>query len=216
MQTQGMQSLLAGTGIELPSTGADKLVRYLNLLAKWNERVNLTSSTRPALLQPLIQESLWAAGRYPAAFRVHLDIGSGAGLPAIPLAIVRADVEITMLESREKKAAFLQTAAHELGLTRVRVENQRLDAFLSNLSGPGPWDCVSWKALRIRTRDLSLLLKATAEDSRFWIFHGSDLPVEDPSSLDAHLILNHRDNCPFHAGWFLSEFRRRTVSRETS
>jgi 16S rRNA (guanine(527)-N(7))-methyltransferase RsmG len=216
MESPRMGSLLAGTRIELPSAGAEKVIRFLELLSKWNESVSLTSSTSPALLGPLVRESIWAALRYPVDFRVHLDIGSGAGFPAIPLAIVHADVDITMVESRERKAAFLQTAAHELSLANVRVANLRLDEFLRGFPEPGPWDCVSWKAVKLSARDLSRLLKATAQDSRFWIFHGRNLPVEDPSPLDSHLILNRRDACPFHAGWFLSEFRRRTVSRETS
>jgi 16S rRNA (guanine527-N7)-methyltransferase len=216
MESIKMRNLLAGTGSELPSAGAGKLLRFLELLSKWNERVNLTSSTCPASLGPLVRESIWAALRYPADFRVHLDIGSGAGFPAIPLAIIRADIDVTMVESRERKAAFLQTAAHELSLENVRVANQRLDEFLRGFPEPGPWDCISWKAVKLSARDLSRLLKATAQDSRFWIFHGSNLPLEDSASLDAHLILNRRDECPFHAGWFLSEFQRRTVSRETS
>jgi 16S rRNA (guanine(527)-N(7))-methyltransferase RsmG len=216
MKSPRMENLLAGSRIELPSAGAEKVLRFLELLTKWNERVSLTSSTRAALLGPLVRESIWAALRYPVDFRVHLDIGSGAGFPAIPLAIVRADVEVTMVESRERKAAFLQTAAHELSLANVRVANQRLDEFLRGFPEPGPWNCISWKAVRLSAQDLSRLLETTAQDSRFWIFHGRNLPVEDPSSLETHLILNRRDECPFHAGWFLSEFRRRTVSRETS
>ena len=96
MESTKMRNLLAGTGIELPSAGAGKLLRFLELLSKWNERVNLTSSTCPASLGPLVRESIWAALRYPADLRVHLDIGSGAGFPAIPLAIIRADIDVTM------------------------------------------------------------------------------------------------------------------------
>jgi len=211
----GIEAVLAGAGIDWRSAAGGKMFRYVTLLAKWNSRVNLVSSTRPAILTPLIQEALWAAERYPSDSRAHLDIGSGAGFPAIPLAIIRSEVEITMVESRERKAAFLQTVVCDLELGNVQVENQRLDNFLRRSPATGPWDCVSWKAIKLSARDFSRLLAATAEHVRFWMFHGADLPAEDASLIDESLQLNRRDACPFHAGWFLSEFRRKTVSRET-
>jgi len=208
-------TVLSGMGIDCRSSAGEKILRYIELLAKWNRRVNLISSVRPAVLTPLIQEAIWAAGRYPSDFKVHLDIGSGAGFPAIPLAAIRPDVEITMVESRAKKSAFLQTAVSDLQLGNVRVANERLEETLRRPQAPSPWDCVSWKAVKLSSRDFTRLLEITDEDVRFWIFHGNDLPLEDPGLVARSLELGRRDACPFHPGWFLSEFRRRTVSRET-
>ncbi len=167
------------------------------------------------MLIPLIQEAIWAAGQYPSGSRVHLDIGSGAGFPAIPLAAIRPEVEITMVESREKKAAFLQTAIHELKLTNARVINERLQDLLRRVSATSAWDCVSWKAVVVSSRDYKRLLEIANEGVRLWLFHGKELPVEDPELVAGSFELIHRNECPFHPGWFLSEFRRRTVSRET-
>lgn len=210
-----IEASLAASGLNLEATAVEKVRRYVTLLTKWNSRVNLVSSTQPDILVPLILEALWAAEKYRSHFKTHLDIGSGAGFPAIPLAIKRTDVEVTLLEGREKKAAFLETVAHDLGLGNVRVANERLDAFLRRAPEPGPWDCVSWKAVRVGARDFQQLLKSTRQEVRFWVFHGRDFPIEDPESVVASLETSYSEACPFHSGWFLSEYCRRTVSRET-
>lgn len=210
-----IHSVLAGLGIDCRSTAGEKILRYVGILDRWNRRVNLISSTRTEVLIPLIQEAIWAAGQYPSGSRVHLDIGSGAGFPAIPLAAIRPEVEITMVESRERKAAFLQTAIHELKLTNARVINERLQDALRRVRAPSAWDCVSWKAVVVSSRDYRRLLEITSEGVRLWLFHGKELPVENPELVAGSLELIQRNECPFHPGWFLSEFRRRTVSRET-
>jgi len=210
-----VEMVLAGSGIDHESSVGARIFQFAALLVKWNSRINLISSTRPAVLVPLIQEAIWAAKRYPTNSSVHLDIGSGAGFPAIPLAIMHPGVEVAMLEGRAKKAAFLQTVAHDLQLGNVRVANQRLDEFLRVSPTPGPWQCISWKAVRLSTRDFSRLLAATAENTRFWLFHGAELPIENSTLIAESLDLRNREECPFHPGWFLSEFRRKTVSRET-
>ncbi len=215
MPDLGIQTVLAGMDVDYRSSAGEKILRYVELLAKWNRRVNLVSSTRTGVLTPLIQESIWAAGRYPAKFRVHLDIGSGAGFPAIPLAATHPDVEITMVERRERKAAFLQTAVYDLKLENVRVANERLEDTLRRSQTPAAWDCISWKAVILSVRDLKSIFEMIGKDVRFWVFHGKELPVEDPVVFRESVELTRRAECPFHNGWFLSEFRRRTVSRET-
>ena len=63
------------------------LSEYLRLLRKWNSKINLTASSEWDALSPLFSEALWAAGLYPESERSHLDIGSGAGFPAIPMRV---------------------------------------------------------------------------------------------------------------------------------
>lgn len=210
-----IQTVLPSMDIDSRSPAGEKILRYVEIMAKWNRRVNLVSSTRAEVLIPLVQEAIWAARRYPSGPKVHLDIGSGAGFPAIPLAVLRPDVEITMVESREKKAAFLQTAVYELGLTNARVANERLQDTLRRSSAPSVWECVSWKAVVVSSRDFRRLLEIAGKDVLFWLFHGKELPFEEPEIVAGLLELIRRHECPFHPGWFLSEFRRRSVSRET-
>jgi 16S rRNA (guanine527-N7)-methyltransferase len=205
---------LRGAGFELPGRQEELLSRYVSLLRRWNRRINLVSSTAGPTLRPLILEAVWAAERYPASFCRHLDIGSGGGFPALPLAILRSDVEVTLLESRGRKAAFLETAAFELGLLNVRVENQRLDRYLRSMERPGLWQCISWKAVKLSKRELRQLLKTTTDDISLWIFHGDEWPFEGSPSENG-ILLTFREPCPGGAGWHLSQFVKTPVSRET-
>ena len=111
----------------LGEPAASVLRAYRDLLADATQRVNLTSLRKPeAIEQRHIGESLavaralTAAGVLPPGARV-IDVGSGGGLPGIPIAIARPDVVVTLLEATGKKAAFLQEAVTALGLGNVQV-----------------------------------------------------------------------------------------------
>jgi len=214
------RDLILNLGLEslnrdLPAEAASLLAAYVGLLAKWNRRVNLVSSTEDRILRPLLGEAVWAAGRYPTGSCSHLDIGSGAGFPALPFAILRPDVTFVLLEARARRAAFLETTAYELGLRNVRVVAGRLDRYLRTLATPGPWGCVSWKGIKLDRKELSQLLSISSRDARLWVFHGADLPL-DAQTVKESLMLNWREPCPCHSGWFLSEYVPRLVSRETT
>jgi 16S rRNA (guanine527-N7)-methyltransferase len=83
-----LNRLLDEFGIPAGSDSGLKLRTFLKLLEKWNARINLTSSTDWNVLEPLFAEGLWASGFYPAGFVQHLDIGSGAGFPGLPMRIM--------------------------------------------------------------------------------------------------------------------------------
>ncbi len=210
----GLERLLCAHGFDLSSEQVASISAYVALLGTWNERVNLVSSTELHILGPLILEALWAASRYPADFRSHLDIGSGGGFPALPLGIVQPGVEVTLVESRTRKAVFLETVVCELGLRNLRIVNQRLDQYLRSLATPGPWQCVSVKGLRLTRKEIQRLLRSAAGSLCIWIFHGRDLPFEfSPKSYGLELL--SREECPFHPDWYLSQFQKGAVSRET-
>jgi 16S rRNA (guanine527-N7)-methyltransferase len=101
---------------KLPDAAEDKLLRYLELLAKWNRVYNLTAITHPAqMLTHHLLDSLSIAAPLDALLATHespqvLDVGSGAGLPGIPLAIARPGWSLTLLDSNGKKTAFIQQA----------------------------------------------------------------------------------------------------------
>jgi len=111
----------------------DKLLRYLELLAKWNRVYNLTAITDPQ--QMLTHHLLDSLAIVPALENLlstrttHevLDVGSGAGLPGIPLAVVRPEWSLTLIDSNGKKTAFIQQAAAELVLPNVRVLTGRVE-----------------------------------------------------------------------------------------
>ena len=102
---------LAGMRLELPDEAHAKLLAYLELLAKWNRTYNLTAVREP--LEMVSRHLLDSLAVLPFLRGETLaDLGSGAGLPGIPLAIARPDLAVTLIESNGKKARFLREALH--------------------------------------------------------------------------------------------------------
>ncbi len=130
---EGLRDLLRKSGLQEESHAAVQLLSYLSLLEKWNRRVNLTASIDWSDLAPLFEEGIWAAGLYPAFAGSHLDIGSGAGFPAVPIGVLVPRVQMDLVESRIRKTAFLETVAAELKLAGFRVFAERLEEHLRRL-----------------------------------------------------------------------------------
>jgi len=134
---EGLQQLAApdGARVSLPRDSRDKLVAYLELLGKWNRTYNLTAIREPErMVTHHVLDALAVLAHFPddasrPAMRI-LDVGSGAGLPAIPLAIARPSWRITALDSNHKKGAFLQQAVIELGLANVDVVTARVEDYV--------------------------------------------------------------------------------------
>ena len=115
-------------GLDLDSTAQNRLMAYLRLIAKWNKTYNLTAIHEPErMLTHHLLDSL-AVLPHVKADRL-LDVGSGGGLPGIPLAIARPEMRVTLLDASQKKCAFMQQAAIELGLDNVEVGHARVEAF---------------------------------------------------------------------------------------
>jgi len=94
----------------------DQLALYLELILKWNARINLTAIRTPQeIVRRHFGESLFA-GLHLGACNSLLDFGSGAGLPGIPIQVLRPDISVTLAESRTRKAAFLREVIRTLGL----------------------------------------------------------------------------------------------------
>lgn len=131
---------IAAMGLALPQAAQERLARYLELIAKWNRVHNLTAVRETEQMVVLhVLDSLSLLAHLERA-RSLLDVGSGPGLPGIPLAIARPELSVTLLDASHKKCAFLRQAKTELGLDNVevaceRVENwkpaQRFDAVVS-------------------------------------------------------------------------------------
>lgn len=130
------QQLAAGItalGLTLPDGAEAKLLAYLALLDKWNRVYNLTAvrdverMVSHHLLDSLAAVPYFQAG-CPNATRV-LDVGSGGGLPGIPLAIARPELQVTLIDCIAKKTAFLLQAKAELGLANLSVVTSRVEDF---------------------------------------------------------------------------------------
>ena len=111
----------------LTSDTATRVSAYVDLLLKWNTRVNLTGARSVAdVLGEHLPDSFVVSRLVPEGSAV-VDIGSGGGLPAIPLAILRSDCRITLVEPRAKRVAFLNTATRVCGCSNTIVFRARLE-----------------------------------------------------------------------------------------
>ena len=146
--TDQLHEGLVALGLDLSEAIQGKLLGYVALLKKWNGTYNLTAIRDEGEMVPqhlldslsvlpVLQESALAGRRWA-------DIGSGAGLPGIPLAIVRSDLDMSLIETVEKKSAFQRQAKIELGLANVTVVKRRVE----DLPG-GQFDAVISRALPI-------------------------------------------------------------------
>ncbi|HEX7370953.1 MAG TPA: 16S rRNA (guanine(527)-N(7))-methyltransferase RsmG [Rhodanobacteraceae bacterium] len=123
--TRQLATGLTAMHLELPAAAQSKLLAYLDLLAKWNHAYNLTAVRDPAVM--VSRHLLDSLAALPfVAGPALADIGSGAGLPGIPLAIARPELAVTLIESNGKKARFLREAARSLPLPNVTIAQARV------------------------------------------------------------------------------------------
>lgn len=116
-----IEEFTSALGCPLPSEAADGIGAYLDLLGVWNRRLRLTGTReRSDLLELHILDCLALAAVAPPGGRVA-DLGSGPGLPGIPLAIARPDVGVELIEARRRPVSFLREAVRELTLRNVHV-----------------------------------------------------------------------------------------------
>ena len=138
MSSDGLLSRLVGrasvAGIDLSPSLATRLESYYRLLAHWNASINLTALQLDPIndhaLDRLLIEPLAGAQYIPVSSPTAptwFDLGSGGGSPAIPLKLARPTARLTMVESRERKAAFLSDAVRTLQLRAAAVLNNRLE-----------------------------------------------------------------------------------------
>ncbi len=108
------------------------LGRYLDLLLRWNERINLTAVRDPeGIVERHFVDSLAVLPHVPAAATSLVDVGSGPGFPGAVVALARPDLAVTLVESNHKKCAFLETLRRELPLPKTRVLSQRIEDVLA-------------------------------------------------------------------------------------
>lgn len=118
---------LAAMGLALDAPAQAKLAAYLRLIDKWNKVHNLTAVREPAQMVVLHLLDSLSVLPHVAGAKTLLDVGTGAGLPGIPLAIARPDLAVTLLDASHKKAAFLRQAKAELALANVEVACERVE-----------------------------------------------------------------------------------------
>ncbi len=131
-----VRQLLAPFELELDSGQVRQLLKYLELLIRWNQRINLTAIRDPArCVTRHFGESLYVR-RHLGLQGTLLDIGSGAGFPGLALKIVFPELAVTLLEPVAKKRAFLKEVARACDFRHVEVRGERLEDFAPQAARP--------------------------------------------------------------------------------
>ncbi len=183
---------LEAMGLELTEPQHDKLIEYLQLLLKWNEHFNLTSvrDEQEAVHRHLL-DSL-ACVQYLEGEH-YLDVGSGAGLPGIPISIALPDARVDCMDSNGKKTRFIRQAVSDLGLNNVAVIQSRVEEFRFELG----YDAVLSRAFSDLPQMLALCGHLCRSGGRFYAMKGVD-PREETAVLGKEYIVSqlHKINVP--------------------
>jgi 16S rRNA (guanine527-N7)-methyltransferase len=123
---------LRGAGVAMPEHAAGKLAAYLAILTKWNRTYNLTAIREPdQMVTHHVFDALAVLPHLPATESLRvLDVGSGGGVPGLPLAIARPSWRVVVLDSNHKKGAFLRQAAIELQAANVEAVTSRVEDYV--------------------------------------------------------------------------------------
>lgn len=179
---QRLSAGLAELQIELPSAAVERLLDYVDLLARWNATYNLSAVRDPAemvtrhlldslALMPLVRGETVA------------DLGSGAGLPGIPLAIAMPHLKVTLIDSNGKKTRFLRAAVRELALTNVSVIEKRVEDI------GGQFDCVTARAFASLADMLGWGASLLAPDG-VWLAMKGRYPDDELAALPPGLVVD--------------------------
>jgi 16S rRNA (guanine527-N7)-methyltransferase len=170
---------------------SSKFAQFSNTLLEWNRVHNLTGAKTPQEIYKNIEDSI-----YPTKFIAKpdsiLDIGSGAGFPAIPLAIIYSDIRVVLCEPRNKRASFLKFVSIELGLNNVEVVKRRVE----NYFDPEPFHLITSRAVT----DTKMLLKLTAhlrgEATKYLFYKGENIfnELQNIKSMEYKIVTKDRRN----------------------
>ena len=138
--------------LALPDRLAPPLLAYLDLLVRWNRAYNLTAVRDPGEMVPRHLLDSLAMQPHLGAIGTLADLGTGPGLPGIPLAIATPGLRVTLVESNGKKARFMREALRTLGLGNAEVAESRIEA----LDRPGQFAAITARALATLPQILAL------------------------------------------------------------
>lgn len=164
--------------LDLSEEQIGKLVKYLDLMFKWNDTYNLTAVKEFEIAWPIhILDSLSLCATIKDFERI-IDVGSGPGLPGIPLAIAFPEKKFTLLDSKQKKTAFLESVKNEFNLENVEVVTHRVESFF----GEEPWDAVVTRAFA-QLQDVVNLTRHLVKDNGSIICMKGVYPFEEINML---------------------------------
>lgn len=178
-----LSRLLAEAGISLSDQQQQQLVAYVEMLHKWNKAYNLTSVRDPneMLVRHILDSIVVAPHLQGTRF---IDVGTGPGLPGIPLSIVRPESHFTLLDSLGKRVRFLRQVQHELKLTNIEPVQSRVEYFPAE----PPFDGVISRAFASLNDMVSWCHHLPSDAGRFYALKGQ-LPEDEIALLPAGLAV---------------------------
>ena len=180
--TDALRAGIDVLGLAVGHAAHGKLLAYIALLEKWNRTHSLTAIRgRDRMITHHLLDSLAVIAHLPARTGLRVaDVGSGGGVPGIPLAIARSDWRVTLIDSNRKKAAFLTQAAIELALPNVDVIAARVETVMV----PAGFDVVISRAYSALARFVQQTDQLRAADGR-WVAMKGALPQAELAALPA-------------------------------
>jgi 16S rRNA (guanine527-N7)-methyltransferase len=166
----------------------EPLEAYFRLLAQWNAKINLTAlpldPTTDETFDRLLVEPLGAAKQIPTHTpSIWFDLGSGGGSPAIPLKIARPALNLTMIESKERKSAFLREVIRALGLVDTSVETGRFETVAAEPAFAGNADVVTVRAVKADAELFESAGRMLKDGGRLFLFRPVHSASADPSGF---------------------------------
>lgn len=163
-------------GISIDPELSSQLEIYYRLLATWNQKINLTAlNLREAsdeAFDRLLVEPLVAARHAPAGSQRMMDVGSGGGSPAVPLALALPGLSLLMVESKTRKSVFLREAVRALDLKAADVATARFEELLTRPDLHEAHDLVTMRAVRVESRVLLGLQAFLRPGGQLFLFRG--------------------------------------------
>jgi len=174
-------------GVTVEPDLAERLHTYYRLLTIWNERINLTGldlpSEAPSTLDRILIEPLIAARHVKPGVRRMVDVGSGGGSPAIPMALAMPGVRLLMVESKTRKAVFLREALRELEVARGEVATARFEELLARPQLHEAHDLLTLRAVRVESKTLMTLQTLVRPGGTLFLFRSTQGGSGAPPSL---------------------------------
>ncbi|MEP7310561.1 MAG: 16S rRNA (guanine(527)-N(7))-methyltransferase RsmG [Acidobacteriota bacterium] len=167
--------------VTLTERTIDQIETYYLLLNHWNKRINLSALPLETMgdqaIDRVLIEPLVAAAAVPDGLLRWWDLGSGGGSPALPIRIVRPEAQLTLVEARSRKVAFLREAVRELALSNVEVVAGRFEDVVGRRELDGTADLVTVRAVRIDASLLDLSRKLLKKSGGLLLFATRDAPI---------------------------------------
>ena len=176
---------LSALGVRSDESALDAFAGYAELLLKWNRVYNLTAIRRPEeVLTHHLLDSAALVPRIDADATRILDVGCGGGLPSVPIAILRPDLQVTGIDAVGKKAAFVNQAAIELSLRNLHAVHGRVERL------KGAWELITSRAFA-SLADFTALTRPLLAPGGRWLAMKGVIPDDEIAALPAGVAVEH-------------------------